>query len=322
MLPSSYNKTCTVYLDNNYNLGGKALITHLNSTVVSLNLNGYWNKLVAYFNNPDRWIEYSIIAMKIILIVVLARIASKLLNKAIKMMAKEKDKLRFNPRRTTTIMRLMGNIVNYVISFIMIMMILAVFHVPLGPMLAGAGVVGLAIGFGAQSLVKDIITGFFIIFEDQFAVGDIIQTGSFKGTVDEIGLRVTRIKSWTGEVHIIPNGSIIEVTNFSINNSIAVIDVSIAYEMDIDKAIEIIKQTAVGLSLTNEDILKEPEVLGVQSLAASEVVVRVICECKPNQHYGVGRQMNAEIKKSLDANGIEIPYPRIVSYQRIEKAEY
>ena len=143
-------------------------------------------------------------------------------------MLKRRIGLKFNPRRTTTIMRLMGNIVNYAISFIMIMMILAVFHVPFGPMLAGAGVVGLAIGFGAQSLVKDIITGFFIIFEDQFAVGDVIQTGRFKGTVEEIGLRVTRVKSWTGEIHIIPNGSILEVTNYSINNSIAVIDISVA----------------------------------------------------------------------------------------------
>ena len=94
---------------------------------------------------------------------------------------------------------------------------------------------GLAIGFGAQSLVKDIISGFFIILEDHFAVGDVIQTGSYKGTVEVIGLRSTRILSWTGEVHIIPNGSITQVTNFSIHNTLAVVDISIAYEEDLER---------------------------------------------------------------------------------------
>ena len=108
------------------------------------------------------------------------------------------------------------------------MLILGQVGLNLGPLLAGAGVLGLAIGFGAQSLVKDVITGFFIIFEDQFGVGDVIQIDQFKGTVEEIGIRVTRIKSWTGEVHIIPNGNIKQVTNFSTYNSIAVVDVSIA----------------------------------------------------------------------------------------------
>jgi small-conductance mechanosensitive channel len=297
------------------------LLDIMNAIAVDLKLSDKKDKFIANFTDADRWIDYSIIGLKIILIITLAKIATKLLNKAIRRIAVEKDRLKFNPRRTATIMGLMGNIVNYAISFIMVLMILAVFHVPFAPMLAGAGVVGLAIGFGAQSLVKDIITGFFIIFEDQFAVGDVIQTGSFKGTVDEIGLRVTRIKSWTGEIHIIPNGSIVEVTNFSINNSIAVVDISVAYEMNIEKAMEIIKDTVYEISLHDENILKEPEVLGIQSIAAAGVIIRVTCECKPNQQYSVARQMNAEIKKSFDANGIEIPYPRIVSYQRIEKAE-
>lgn len=297
------------------------MLDNMNANAVNWKLNDIWDKFIAYLTDADQWIDYSQIGLKIILIITIGKISSKLLNKAIRRIAEEKDRLKFNPRRTTTIMRLMGNIVNYAISFIMVMMILDVFHVPFGPLLAGAGVVGLAIGFGAQSLVKDIITGFFIIFEDQFAVGDVIQTGSFKGTVDEIGLRVTRIRSWTGEIHIIPNGSIVEVTNFSINNSIAVVDISVAYEMNIERAIEIIKETVNEISLNNENILKEPEVLGIQSLAASEVIIRVTCECKPNQQYAVARQMNAEIKKSFDENGIEIPYPRIVSYQRIEKAE-
>ncbi|HZG84889.1 mechanosensitive ion channel family protein [Paenibacillus sp.] len=229
-----------------------------------------------------------------------------------------KGPVRFDPRRAQTIGRLVNNVVSYAVNFIVLMLILSELGVDLAPLLAGAGVMGLAIGFGAQSLVKDVITGFFIIFEDQFAVGDVIKTGNFQGTVEEIGLRVTRIKSWTGEVHIIPNGAITEVTNFSTNNTVSVVDVSISYESDIDRAAEVIRRTAKEVSETNANIVKEPEVLGVQQLGASEVVIRVTAECKPMTHVGVGRELNAAIKKALDAEGIEIPYPRMVMLQRTE----
>lgn len=282
---------------------------------------GLWDDVRSYFADSAQWTEWSIAALKIVIIFIVSRMAIRILNKAVKHIADDKDRLRFNPRRTATIVRLMGNIVKYAINFVMLLMILGELGVPIGPMLAGAGVVGLAVGFGAQSLVKDVITGFFIIFEDQFAVGDVIQTGSFKGTVEEIGLRVTRIRSWTGEVHIIPNGSIAEVTNYSIHNSLAVIDISVAYEMDIDKATQVIQETVSRVHEETEDIVKLPVVLGVQALAASEVVIRVTCECKPNTQAGVARLLNAEIKKSLDANGIEIPYPRVVTYYRNDKAE-
>lgn len=281
----------------------------------------YWDKAVTYFSDSDRWFDWSMTVLQIVLIFVIAKIITHTINKTIKLLAKGKDRIRFNPRRTATLIRLTGNIVKYVVNFMMILMILGTLGVPYGPILAGAGVFGLAIGFGAQSLVKDVITGFFIIFEDQFAVGDIVQTGQFKGTVEEIGLRVTRIKSWTGEVHIIPNGSITEVTNFSLHNSVAVVDVSIAYEMDIDKATEVIRETVERVSKESENVVKPPDVLGVQTLAASEVIIRIVCECKPNTHAAIARRMNAEIKKSLDTHGIEIPYPRLVTYNRDDKAE-
>jgi small-conductance mechanosensitive channel len=281
------------------------------------------DQVIDYFANPETWINFSMILVKVLIIFIVGRIIVKVVNKAINHMIidKETHPLKFDQRRTRTIARLTSNVISYTINFITILMILNQFGFELAPLLAGAGVVGLAVGFGAQSLVKDVITGFFIIFEDQFAVGDIIQTGNFKGNVEEIGLRVTRIKSWTGEVHIIPNGSITEVTNYSLNNSIAVVDVSIAYEADIDTAIKVIKSTVSDVYASNEDIVKEPDVLGVQTLAASEVVIRVTSECKPNTHFGVARELNAQIKKSLDAHGIEIPYPRLVTYHRSERGE-
>jgi small-conductance mechanosensitive channel len=273
--------------------------------------------------DPLLWTGILWVALKIIFFFVVGRMLVRIASRAVTHMMIDRKKemrgpVRFDQRRSQTIGRLVNNVISYTVNFIVIMLILSEIGVDLAPLLAGAGVLGLAIGFGAQSLVKDVITGFFIIFEDQFAVGDVVKTGNFQGTVEEIGLRVTRIKSWTGEVHIIPNGAITEVTNFSTNNSVGVVDVSVAYESDIEKATDVIKRTVMEVFEHNENMVREPEVLGVQTLGASEVVIRVTAECKPMTHYGVGRQMNAAIKKALDMEGIEIPYPRLVTFQRTE----
>ncbi|HSH23975.1 MAG TPA: mechanosensitive ion channel family protein, partial [Massilibacterium sp.] len=208
--------------------------------------------------------------------------------------------------------RLIQNVVTYVIYFIALIMILEELNVPVKSLLAGAGIVGLAVGFGAQSLVKDIITGFFIVFEDQFAVGDYVRIGEFEGTVEEIGLRTTKIKSWTGEVHILPNSSIIEVTNFSLHNSIAVVDVSIAYEEDINQAERIIQDYLETLENKYEEIVAPPEVLGVQMLGGSDVVIRVIAETLPVMNFKIARILRKELKQYLEERGVEIPYPRMV----------
>jgi small-conductance mechanosensitive channel len=277
------------------------------------------NGIITYFSSID-WGSIIVAAVKIIAIMIASRIIVKIGSKAIQRFIIEKNHFsqRFDERRTKTIGRLVKNVLSYTVYFMAFLLILTQMNFQIGPLLAGAGVLGLAIGFGAQSLVRDVITGFFIIFEDQFAVGDVIQTGNFRGTVEEIGLRITKIKNWTGEIHIIPNGSIMEVTNFSVNNSIAVTDVSIAYEADVDMATRVIQETAAEVYKSNDDIVSEPEVLGVQTLGASEVVIRVTTECKPMTHYGVGREMNAAMKKALDKVGIEIPYPRLVTFRREE----
>jgi moderate conductance mechanosensitive channel len=278
--------------------------------------------LLGYLSDPAVWTNLLLVIVKIILIFLIGRVIVTIASKALEHMLVERERspLKFDPRRTKTIGKLVGNIITYAVNFIMILMILAQFGVSLGPVLAGAGVLGLAIGFGAQSLVKDVITGFFIIFEDQFAVGDVIQIGQFKGTVEEIGLRVTRVKSWTGEVHIIPNGTIQQVTNFSVHNSLAIVDVSVAYEADLDQAVRVLEEAVKGSYETNVDMVKEPEVLGVQMLGATDITLRVTVECKPNMHAVVARELNARIKKAFEAHGIEIPYPKVVSFQRTERA--
>jgi small-conductance mechanosensitive channel len=280
------------------------------------------DSVTKYFNDPELIGNVIWTMVRIILIYMVARFIIKIADKTMEhiVSARDRSPLKFDPRRSNTIGKLVHNLISYTVNFISIMLILGQVGVNLGPLLAGAGVLGLAIGFGAQSLVKDVITGFFIIFEDQFGVGDVIQIDQFKGTVEEIGIRVTRIRSWTGEVHIIPNGNIKQVTNYSTYNSIAVIDVSVAYESDVEKAIKVLKETVSKIHQENAKIVKAPEVLGVQMLGNSEIKLRVIAECLPNMQGEIARVMNAEIKKQLDENGIEIPYPKMVTYLKTERA--
>lgn len=277
--------------------------------------------MVNFIDQID-WGQITLSAIKIITIIVASRMIVGVGKSTIHRYLIEGDTsaLRLDVRRTRTIGRLLSNILSYSVYFIALLLIIEQLGYPIGPLLAGAGVLGLAIGFGAQNLVRDVITGFFIIFEDQFGVGDVIQTGNFRGTVEEVGLRTTKLKSWTGEIHIIPNGSIAEVTNFSINNSIAVSDISIAYEANVDEAIRVITETAMEVYKSNENVVAEPQVLGVQTLGASEVIIRATFECKPMTQFGVGREMNVKVKKALDEVGIEIPYPRLVTFRRDEQA--
>ncbi|WP_274365058.1 mechanosensitive ion channel family protein [Paenibacillus thermotolerans] len=274
-----------------------------------LDLAAFYKETMEAVIEPAFWLGIVWIIVKIAVYLIAGKIVIGIASRAVGHMMIDRKRggpVRIDPRRSQTIGRLVNNVLSYTINFIVILLILAELGVELAPLLAGAGVLGLAIGFGAQSLVKDVITGFFIIFEDQFAVGDVIKTGSFEGEVVEIGLRVTRIKSWTGEMHIIPNGSIMQVTNYSANNSVGVMDISIPYAADIDKAMRVIQEAALRVYEPNENIVKEPEVLGVQKLGASDVTIRVTMECKPNTQQEAARIMNVEIKKALDAEGIKI----------------
>ena len=270
--------------------------------------------------NEDTWIQIGQDAVKIILILVLAAVFVKIAKSSITkiFVVRSKAPLRISERREATLLKLMQNVTTYIVYFLAIMMILDM-YIDVRTIIAGAGIIGLAVGFGAQSLVKDIISGFFIIFEDQFSVGDYVRINQAEGTVEEIGLRITKVKSWTGELHIFPNGSIIEVTNFSIHNSLAIVDISIAYEGDIQKAEKVITEFLETLPERYPEMVKTPELLGVQMLGASEVVLRVAAETKPMKHMPIARALRKELKTCLDAHGIEIPFPRMVMYTRNEK---
>ena len=266
-----------------------------------------WHKLVNHYwdlvTDTSMWETVIQVAVRIILIFLVSRVAKIIINRLIDHFANPKSSKRFKlrSRRVQTVGKLMKNTASYVLNFIVILLILGEFHINLAPFLAGAGVIGLAIGFGAQSLVKDVISGFFIILEDHFSVGDVIETGKFKGTVEMIGLRATRLKSWTGEVFIIPNGSIIDVTNYSVSNSLAVVDVSIAATQQLDEAMDRIR--GVLHKFEDPNLIGTPELLGVQSMTASDIVLRITATCRPNTQSSLTRRLNAELKKGLEAAG-------------------
>lgn len=268
--------------------------------------------------NENLWRDVGVGAIKLVLIFLISGIIIRIGKAAVRNIFKVRthSALRVSERREATLIKLLENTITYVVYFIAIMMALSVFHIDVKALLAGAGIVGLAIGFGAQSLVKDIITGFFIIFEDQFSVGDQVRIGTYEGVVEEIGLRTTKIKGFTGEVNIIPNGSIVDVTNFSINNSKAIVDVSIAYQGDINRAEKVILELIEKLPEQYEDIVGVPELLGVQNIQAAEVTIRVVAETLPTKHHAIARILRKEIKNVLDENGIESPVPKLVMYSQ------
>jgi moderate conductance mechanosensitive channel len=278
--------------------------------------------IITRLSNEDIWINIGEGFLKTILIMIISKFVihiGKITIENIFKVRQHSSMIRVSERREATLMKLLQNVLTYAIYFIAIIMILSALSINVSAILAGAGIVGLAVGFGAQSLVKDIITGFFIIFEDQFSVGDFIRVGQFEGTVQEIGLRTTKIKVWTGELHIIPNGNILEVTNFSLNNSVAVIDISVAYEENIQRVEQLIQDLLLTLQDKYEDIVQPPELLGVQNLGNSEVLIRVTAETLPMRHMVVARQLRKEIKLCLDKHGIEIPFPRMVMYSREDR---
>jgi len=274
-------------------------------------MDSIWNTL----NDTAMWMAALKVLLRIVAILIMSRIVRIVVNRIIDQFTSVRSpkRIKVRTRRVQTVGKLLKNTAGYVINFIVILLILGEFNITLGPLLAGAGVVGLAIGFGAQSLVKDVITGFFIIFEDHFSVGDVIETGKFKGTVEMIGLRSTKIRNWTGEIHIIPNGSIVDVTNYSVNESLAVVDVSVAATDSVEEAMETVR--GVLQRFEDANVVGTPELLGIQTISASDVVLRMTAVCKPNTQAAVSRRLNAEIKKAFENAG----NPRYVSREANER---
>ena len=220
-------------------------------------------------------------------------------------------------RRKETFESLALNIWRYAVNIVLILWLLSVF-VSLDKLLVASSALVVVIGFAAKSMLDDITMGFFIIFEDLFSVGDFIEIDGNTGTVTEIGLRSVKIRVLTGEIVIIPNGNIGKVINHSVSNGQAVLDIGIAYEADLDKAISVLQKVASEAFNQYDDILQVPQVLGVQELADSAVVIRMIAEVSPLQQWHIQRELRRLIKLTFDRENIEIPYSKMVVYQKNE----
>jgi small conductance mechanosensitive channel len=215
-------------------------------------------------------------------------------------------------RKADTIETVAGSIAKYVVWFLAIAAILGILGLTsvVGSLLATAGIGGIAIAFGAQSLVKDVTTGFFILMEDQFAVGEYVEIGSEKGTVDAITIRTTRIRRFTGEVTTIPNGNITQVTNYSRGDHLAVVDMTVSYDADIEKACAVMRRAGLNYMKGHDNILEEPHVLGVEALGEAGVTLRLIVRVKPLTHWETERELKKRLREALDDAGLKPPYPR------------
>ncbi len=256
----------------------------------------------------------------ILIILLLAWIALKMAKKLsqglVRFVARQKEDEEFQKRTKT-----LGEIVRYVIVLVVFavatMTVLKELGIDIGPVLAAAGIVGLAVGFGAQSLVKDIISGFFILLEDQIRVGDVVNIADKGGLVEKVGLRTTVLRDLHGNVHYVPNGSIAVVTNMTKEYSRYVFDIGVAYREDVDEVIEVIM--GIDEEMRNDpafkdDILEPIEVMGLDQFANSSIVVRTRTTTLPGKQWRIGREFNRRIKKKFDELNIEIPFPHVTLY--------
>ncbi len=226
-------------------------------------------------------------------------------------------------QRADTIGGLLKSISTGVIATIVIFMLVAELGYNIGPLIASAGIIGVALGFGAQSLVKDFLSGIFMILEDQYGVGDVVDLGPATGTIEAVGLRVTRLRDVNGTVWYVRNGEILAVGNMSQNWARTVLDIPVAFSENLERVRGILREVADEVWEDEEfrpDILEEPEIWGVERWDPDGVIVRVVLKTAPLQQWSVAREMRERIKDRFDAEGIEIPLPQRMIWNRTEPA--
>ena len=227
--------------------------------------------------------------------------------------AEEKERTRANAR-AETIGLVLKSVVGAAVWTVAGLLVLGQLRIDLAPLIAGAGIGGIALGFGAQSIVKDFLSGLFMLIEDQYGVGDVIDVGEAFGTVEKVSLRSTVVRDVKGTVWHVPNGEILRVGNFSQLWSRALIDVEVAYDTDIAFAQGVIQRVADELWEDEEwggdEVMERPEVLGVQSLGASSIAIRLVVKTEPSEQWNVERELRKRLKFALDDAGIEIPFPQ------------
>lgn len=230
-------------------------------------------------------------------------VGKKLIEKTIQKTAKNR---KASVGRMKTLEKLLANVFSYVMIFIYIAMFFSILGIEIGPLIAGAGVVGLAVAFGAQGLVSDVVTGFFIILEQQLEIDDYVTTAGYDGVVEEIGLRTTKIRSFDGTLNYVPNRYIEGVSNHSRGNMQALVDIGISYEDNIQQAITMLDKVCAEFK-TDERFKEGPDALGVQSLESSEVVLRVLGQTENGLQWACERDVRKRIKEVFEDENITMP---------------
>ena len=285
-------------------------------------MNSFYQAVLSLFS-PGNIILWWGKFIAIIIILVVTKIALsviyKLIEKSLTPLKKSKNyKKRIS--RANTLIPLLRSVSKYVIYFISGVMVLRELGVDTTAIIASAGVVGLAIGFGAQSLVKDVLSGAFLLFEGIISVGDSVNVGEHSGTVEVIGLRNIHLRKYSGELRVIPYGEVASFGNFNKGYMRAIVKVGVAYEQDVERGMKALEGIANKWAQENKDIVLEPPIVqGVLSLGSSDVTLRVAIKVKPMTHWGAERELKRRIKDTFDKKGIEIPFPRQVVYLRREK---
>jgi small conductance mechanosensitive channel len=257
--------------------------------------------------------------VRIALIVLVATLAVRATTAVVKRIEREAAQQRDAPeaverlKRVQTLGRLTENFITVAASVLAVLMILRQVGVDVVPLLTGAGIAGLAIGFGAQSLVKDLISGFFLILEDQVRVGDVVEINGTGGSVEAIRIRTIVLRDVTGTVHIVPNGSIQTLANMTKDFSYAVLDVGVSYKEDTDVVYGVMQTVAEAVRRDPQyehAVLAPLEILGVEAFGESAVTIKIRLKTLPQKQWEIGRELRRRLKKAFDAQGIEMPFPQ------------
>lgn len=283
----------------------------------------WWSVVVDFFGDNERiaQIVFTLIGGAIAL--VLLRIAiSRIVNRVVTDVKKrhgveDTQALTMSPveamrqvQRTRTLGSVLNSFAGWLVGIVVVLMVLAEAGVSVTPLIASAGILGAAIGFGAQSLVRDVLNGLFMVFEDQLGVGDVVNVGEVSGVVERLGVRVTEIRDVDGTLWFVRNGEIIRVGNYSQDWARVVVDIPIPYESDVSEVQDRLFETATAFSQHADwrrKVLAEPEIWGIESISAEALVVRMVVKVRGGEQWAAKRALHAWIKKALDREGIDLP---------------
>jgi small-conductance mechanosensitive channel len=266
-----------------------------------------------------QWETILKIALVIVVALIAYRITRILIRRMVEREIEEDDPIvrRLREQRARTIASLLGNVAAMAFVVVVVLTILDILLDNIAPILASFGILGLAFSFGAQSLVKDIISGTFMLMEGQFGIGDVVRVSDVSGMVEKITLRTTVLRDVEGVVHIIPNGEITRVSNLTKSWSRTVLNIGVAYKEDADHVMDVLRDVLREFQADPEWgglLLEEPQVPGIENFADSAVVIRVLAKTLPLKQWDVARELRRRIKKRFDQEGIELPFPHTTLY--------